>query len=370
METEIEKKFECNICSKKYSSKSSLSNHIRYIHNIRKQNLPKQHLCKYCNKEFSFQQSKWKHEQTCCKRIDENNVTHMTIPEPMQQELNEIKQECERQKQECERQKQESERQRQLILDLQNQLIKSKRMDSKSFKALNKILMERSYKNSNNTVNNTVNHTVNNTINNTANNTFQIFSLGNEDITNVLTAKQKKQIINSRLGSLEKIVEITQCGDLDQFKNAMITNLNNNYAYQYDDKKGYFITVTKNELLEHLVAHRMTDIEAIYDELKVGNKVDTKTKQLIQEFIEKMGDEDVPFFNNETRYDNFKSYKIDVIKFMLYNNQDKITRDLFNSLTEKSENILMTPHDPDAIKVDMTVIPEVLSMDKTHLPNV
>lgn len=359
---EIEKKFECNICNKKYASRSSLSNHIRYIHGIRKQNLPKQHLCKHCKKEFSFQQSKWKHEQSCCKYIDENNANHISIIEPVQQELNEIKQECERQKQ-------ESERQRQLILDLQNQLIKSKRMDSKSFKALNKILMERSYKSSNNTVNQTVNHTVNNTINNTANNTFQIFSLGNEDITNVLTAKQKKQIINSRLGSLEKIVEITQCGDLDQFKNAMITNLNNNYAYQYDDKKGYFITVTKNELLEHLVAHRMTDIEAIYDELKVGNKVDTKTKQLIQEFIEKMGDEDVPFFNNETRYDNFKSYKIDVIKFMLYNNQDKITRDLFNSLTEKSENILVTPQDPDAVKMDMNIATEASSMDTTPVPN-
>jgi hypothetical protein len=85
----------------------------------------------------------------------------------------------------------------------------------------------------------------NNVINN--NNNYPILSLGNEELTNVLTIDQKKQIMNSRLGSLEKIVEITHCGELNQFKNIIITNLKDNYAYRYDDKVGYFVTVPKTD---------------------------------------------------------------------------------------------------------------------------
>jgi len=226
----------------------------------------------------------------------------------------------------------EMDKMKKQIADLQNKLLKCKRLDNKTFKAVNKILMDRSYKNSQN----------NNTITNTINNNYQIMSLGNEDLVNVLTLQQKKMIMNSRLGSLEKIVEIAHCGTMNQFKNIIITNLKDNYAYRYDASKGYFVTVPKNTLLEDVVSHRVTDIEAIYDELQTANKIDAKTKKIIQDFLDKIENED-PFFDNETKYDNFKSYKINNIKILLYNNQDKITKDvallISNTDTETVEKV-------------------------------
>ena len=51
---------------------------------------------------------------------------------------------------------------------------------------------------------------------------------------------------------------------------------------------GYFITVTKNDLLNDLVSYRITDIEDIYDELSAANKIDDKTKELIQKMLDKI----------------------------------------------------------------------------------
>jgi hypothetical protein len=217
---------------------------------------------------------------------------------------------------------------KQQIKELQEKLLRSKRLDTKTFKAVNKILMDRSYRNSQNNNTNS---------NNTINNNYQILSLGNEDVLKVLTMQQKKQIMASRLGSLEKIVEITHCGELHQFKNIIITNLKDNYAYKYDGKKGYFVTVDKTDLLEEVVSHRVTDIEAIYDELGKARKIDTKTRELIQRFLDKISNGDAPFFDRETKYDNFKTYKMNNIKILLYNNQDKITKDIALLISDKEE---------------------------------
>jgi len=219
------------------------------------------------------------------------------------------------------------------IIKLQKKLLSSKRLDNKTFKAVNKILMDRS--NSNNITNS----------NNIINNNYPILSLGNEELTNVLTMDQKKQIMNSRLGSLEKIVEITHCGELNQFKNIIITNLKDNYAYRYDDKVGYFVTVPKTDLLEDVIMNRVMDIETIYDELQSANKINEKTKKLIQDFLDKMANNDEPFFDNETKYENFKSYKTNNIKILLYNNQDRITKDIAllikDDVEPKVENIMV-----------------------------
>jgi hypothetical protein len=136
--------------------------------------------------------------------------------------------------------------------------------------------------------------------------------------------------------SLEKIVEITHCGEMNQFKNILITNLKDNYAYRYDNSKGYFITVTKGDLLDDIISNRVTDIEDIYDEMKTTNKIDEKTKKLIQDFLDKMENKEEPFYENETKYDNFKTYKTDKIKILLYNNQEKITQDIATMIKDKN----------------------------------
>lgn len=306
----------CVLCSKTYSSKESLLNHKRIKHSEEtKKNKP--YKCKYCSNSYSFVQSKYRHERTC--KMKETELT------TLDSEFEKIKEENER----LLREKLEKSEE---IIRLQKKLLNSKRIDNKTFKAVNKILMERSYKNSNNTINSNNTNTINN---------YQICSVGNEDLLNVLTYQQKKQIINSRLCSLEKIVEITHCGDMNQFKNIIITNLKDNYAYKYDDTKGYFVSVPKNILLDDVITHRITDIEAIYDELQTANKIDTKTKKIIQDFLDKMGNEETPFFENNTKYENYKSYKINSVKILLYNNQDKITKDIALLVSNNDENVFV-----------------------------
>jgi hypothetical protein len=111
------------------------------------------------------------------------------------------------------------------------------------------------------------------------------------------------------------------------FKNIIITNLKDKFAYRYDETKGYFITGNKTDLLDDLITYRIMDIEAIYDELSTANKIDGRTKKLIQTFLDKMENEET-FLYDTVEYPNYKSYKINNIKILLYNNQDKITKDI------------------------------------------
>lgn len=291
----------CSLCNKYYSSKSSLSNHKRIYHGIKKHGMEKHYFCKHCKNEYATIQSRWVHEKQCSSLTDQDR----------------LKKEMEKLKVNYEKLRKEKEQKNEEIIRLQKKLLNSKRLDNKTFKAVNQILMDRSYVNNNTNNNQTIN-----------NNNVQLISLGNEELLNVLTLQQKKEIMRSRLGSLEKIVEITHCGNIHQFKNIIITNLKDNYAYRYDDTKGYFMTVPKDILLDDVITHRVTDIEEIYDELQSANKIDDRTKSLIQKFLDQMSSEDVPFFDCETKYNNFKSYKIDKIKILLYNNQDKITKDI------------------------------------------
>ena len=309
----------CSLCNKTYSTKHGLLKHNRNIHAIycvdkdrKRDEKTNCYKCKYCTKEYKISQSRWYHEKVCSERIKQ---------ETMAAEMERIRLENERIKLEAEKQKEE-------IIRLQKKLLSSKRIDNKTFKAVNKILIERSLQNSNN--NNTINSN-----NNTINNNIQICSIGNEDLMNVLTVQQKKLILDSRLCSLEKIVEITHCGEMNQFKNVIITNLKDNYAYKYDDKKGYFITVTKEDLFHDIINNRVTDIEDIYHEMKTTNKIDEKTKKLIQDFLDKMENMEQPFYDNETKYENFKTYKTDTIMILLYNNQNKITQDIATMIHDK-----------------------------------
>jgi len=280
----------CTECNKAYTNRRNLLKHKRDIHKSferekrEKKDEENCYYCKNCDKNYKNIQSRWRHEKTCKPIVDivtQNNI---------QQEMDILKKQ---------------------VQELQQKL-HSHTLDTKTFRAINKILIDRSLKNSNN-----------NTVNN-----YKIYALGGEELKKALTDFQKSQIMNSRLCSIEKIVEITHCGEMNQFKNIIITNLKDNFAYRYDDTKGYFITCSKTDLLDDIVNNRMMDIEAIYDELKYADQIDNKTKKLIQDFIDRMDDTGEPFYDNETKYDNFRSFKTHKIKILLYNNKDKITKDI------------------------------------------
>jgi hypothetical protein len=283
---------------KNYASKQSLSNHTKRFHKntdivsgINQPIKPNKYNCRYCKSVYKHIQSRWKHEKNCKIIFEEN-----------------------------ERIKKELIKQKEQIKDLKQKLLNTKRIDNKTFKELNKLLMERSI----NVTNNSISIT----------NNYQIVSFGEEDMVKSLTTDQKKQILDCRFNSLEKLVEITHCGDFNQFKNIIITNLKDNYAYKYDAEKGYFVTVQKNTLLDTLVTFRLGDIEAIYNELNEADLIDSKTKKVIQRFLDKMEDNS-PIVEGDTKYENYKSYKIENIKILIYNNQADISKNIALLISEK-----------------------------------
>uniref|UniRef100_A0A6C0HYT2 C2H2-type domain-containing protein n=1 Tax=viral metagenome TaxID=1070528 RepID=A0A6C0HYT2_9ZZZZ len=291
----------CKICNKIYSTSSSLSNHKKKFHNEniikydKKNEENKLYNCKYCEKKYKSHTARWSHEKKCIIKVKDKHEDEKQII------IDKLKDE---------------------IIELQKKLIKTNnKVSTRTFKAINKILKERSYiKNSQN--NNT------NSLNTITNNNKIIYNIGNEELVKVLTMKEKKQIINSRLNAMERIVEIAHCSEYHQFKNIVITNLHDNFAYKYDSDKGYFVTGEKQKVLTELFDNRKEDIEEIYHELESANKIDARTKQIIQNFLDNCSNE-LPYLDeNDTKFPSYKICKINNVKILLYNNQDKITKDI------------------------------------------
>ena len=334
MDTNMDKKmeFHCNICKKYYSSYKSLWNHNTKFHNNNHQLLSTNHKllstninqistntllstnsktydCKYCNKSYNIIQSRWKHEQKCKEK---NNL------------LLNIKAETELEKVKLQVVKEEKE-----ILKLKLKLEKSNKIDNVTLKKLNKKLLER-----NNLIKNSTVNSHNQIQNNIVNNNFQLIGFGKEEVVDLLSNKEKKLIMNAKYGCLEKLVETVHCGKYNQFKNIIITNMKDQYMYKYDDGKGQFVLSTKNEVLNSLINYRLDDLDVIYNDLIEDNKLDEKTKDIIEKFVNKINYSDSKFTDIDGKdHENYKQYKVNEIKVLLYNNQDKITNDISLLLT-------------------------------------
>lgn len=264
----------------------------------------KKFYCKNCNKEYNHQQSKWKHEQTCNKSKDV--------------ELDKINAETKLAELQLKIAQEEAN-----ILKLKLKLEKSNKIDNITLKQLNKKLIDR-----NNLIKNSTINSHNNIVTNNINN-FQLVGFGKEEVVDTLTKKEKKLILNANYKCLEKLVEIVNCGTYNQFKNIIITNMKDNFMYKYDDVKGQFILSTKTDVLKSLVDSRIYDLEIIYDDFLVKNKLDEQTKDIIEKFINKINYSDSKFTDSDGKdHDTYKQYKINEIKILLYNNQDKITNDI------------------------------------------
>ena len=141
-------------------------------------------------------------------------------------------------------------------------------------------------------------------------------------------------ILNAKYGALEKLIEIVHCGTYKQFKNIIITNMKDNYLYKFDATKGVFILATKSEELNRLFDHSVCDLDVIYNEFLEKNKLDEETKIIIEKFINKLHNIDVPFEDCEGKvHVNYREFKIKEIKILLFNNYDNITGDISLMLT-------------------------------------
>lgn len=314
------KSFCCNVCNIQYKSYKSLWTHNKVKHDgaitlksvfEKKESFIEKKIsitysCITCSKIYKQKQTMLEHQKSCTgsKTIRDNIKLEKIKIIALEKQQN--------------------------ILELKIKLLEMKKMDKNTFRAVNRVLIERSFTNvTNNTINNT--NCVNNII---VTNNFvfpSIVKLGGENLIEALTDSEKSQILDSKYQSLEKMVELVHCGTRDNFKNIVITNLKDKFAYKYDSQKGFFVSIDKNVLLDELFLYRVLDLETIYNELSSANKIDNRTKNVIQDFLDKLDDKSV-YVEESVRYADFKAYKQSMIKVLLYNNQDRITKDLASLL--------------------------------------
>ena len=329
--------YNCKICIKQYKTYQTLWKHNKKFHNTSSEHsstninlistnlnllstiinspstINKLYKCKYCNKEYNILQSRWKHEKKC--KIKYDDIAKINA-ENKQKEIDLL-----------------IKKEEAIILRLKLKLAQSDKIESITLKKLNKKLMERHNLIKNSTVNS------HNSIQNIQNiNNFQLIGFGKEDIAETLTKQDKKLIMNAKYRCLDKLVELVHCGNYDQFKNIIITNMKDNYMYKYDDKVGHFILSTKADVLNSLIDYRLGELEIIYNDLLEKNKLDENTKDIIEKFINKINYVDTKYTDYDGKeHDNYKQYKISEIKILLFNNQDKITNDISLLLTTSDD---------------------------------
>jgi len=283
--------FKCNECKKYYKSYQSLWNHTKKFHtkcqpivnpmstqcqpNVNPP-LTHAHTCEKCNINFTTRQAKSRHINKSCKNKND-------IIDELKKENIEIK-------------------------NTLNELLKLCKIHPKTLQKINKNLIN--------------NINTNNTNNGTINNTVNIVKFGSEDLASILSKSEIFKILNRKLASLEESIKLIHFNnDRPELKNIYITNLKDQYAYSYNGIK--FTASLKTELLGELVDNHIENIEYSLEEYK--NKLQPKTVEVLDKFIEKMNNDEDEFIDKEhcKKYPNYKSFNINKIKMMIYNESNK-----------------------------------------------
>ena len=271
----------CTICNKFYASQSSLCHHNTKFHKNESNDNSKdkskeskdfklscRFSCRYCKKNYKHKQTRWTHEQNCKNK---NNTTDNNIL--LKNEINELK-------------------------DKINILLKSNKIHPKTIQKINNI--------QNNNIQN------NNIQNNNINVTYVKF--GNENLSEILSKKEMKKILSYLRFSIEESIKMVHFNDdRPQYKNIFITNMHDNLAYIFNGKK--FEVKSKDYVLSDLLNNHLDNIESFIEDNKIDETI--KNRHLFKFIREINGDEinkDLP---------NYKNYKLNNIKQLIYNNCDK-----------------------------------------------
>ncbi len=355
-----EDEHKCNICNKSYSSYKTLWTHNKNIH--KHENIKNSHnvvinspdvvvnshnmdinslKCKFCNKNFQNRSNRYRHEQKCKiifeekeKKNNEIKLAEIKIAEinsNKEIKLAEINKEVELAKINLELKKVEIKK--------ENSIIKHKTNSNPTIKNINKLLRaQNKIKMTNSNLTSNSNNTTN--IQNNIVNNFKIEGFGKENILDVITDKEKKLIINQGYGSIEKLIEITNAGKYDQFKNVIITNKRDNDIYMYDEKAGLYINNDKQLILNKLVLKRLEDIEEIYNEFDENNKLSESNRRILSKFFFKFLDDDKEYIDDDSNkkvFKNFTEFKMNKVNNLLFNNQDKIIQDITLAIENKEK---------------------------------
>ena len=284
---DLQKTYNCNICDKKYKHRQSLNNHNRKFHpknepNIRQnppnilQNPPKSSIinpleCIYCHKIFKRSDFLKKH----------NDLNRCKIKKKLEKENAELKKQNQELKEKYGKEIEELKKQ---LLELIN---RKGKIHHKTLQKINK---------------------QNNIQNNTQNN-INIIGFCHENLNELFSKKEKLKILKNRYGSLNSLIEYAHFNDkYPELKNIRISNLNNNVAHKFDNKKQKFIATTKDDLLNDLIMFRMFDIEHFQGSCE--DKLNEKENEILNKMTEQ-------FTNDE---DKFIEERKEGIKYLVYNN--------------------------------------------------
>jgi hypothetical protein len=257
-------------------------------------NVTKKYECIYCNKNFNYRQNKYQHEKTCKIKINNDSKINQ-----LENTVNELKNQVS------------------LLLKEKGKI---------HHKTLQKI---------NNQLNNNISNNIHN-INNGSiiNNTYVKF--GELEYKKVFNYKQIKHILNKQYQSLEEsIKQIHFNEELPEYNNIFITNMKDDLAYVFNGKE--FISVRKNEMLNELIDIHTKEINLSLEKNK--NKLNEKYVTRLEKFLDMLNDDYTTFTDNDNnrKYSNYKAYKINSIKLLIYNNSDKKKLDSLNNMELKEK---------------------------------
>ena len=321
--------FLCNICNKFYASHSSFCNHNKKFHKIESNTnvmipvtnvtipvnhniLEKKYICEFCNKNFATRQSKSEHKIKSCKFKNNNNNTN--DKELLKNEINDLK-------------------------DKINILLKSNKIHPKTLQKIN--TQNNINNNTNNNIqnNNIQNNNINN-INNIQNNNINVtyVKFGNENLSEILTEKEMKKILSHVRLSVEESIKMVHFNDnRPQYKNIFITNMKDNLAYIFNGNK--FEVKSKDFVLSDLLNNHLGNIESFIDDNNIEEE--NKNKHLFK-FIREVNGDDINKDNP-----NYKNYKLNNIKQLIYNHSDKLLLKNLNKLELQEYHISDDNNDSD-----------------------
>lgn len=263
-------KFSCKYCNKDYKTNNSRINHYNNIHKEEYLKAKEDELennktfsCNKCGKEYINRQSKYQHQKKC---TSENY-----------KELNK-----------------ENNMLKNLLIDL----IKNNKLSPKHLKNIN-----------NGTINNG-NHNNNITVN--------LQNFGDEDIIELLSKKEVLEILSKKLLSLEESVKTVHLNkDHPEYKNIIIKNIKNKYAYVWEEDK--FVVKQKDDVLEELISNHVNFIETSLETYKEFLSIKIQNK--ITEMLDKLESPN-KYINKQLHktFKTYRTYKKEELKMLIYNN--------------------------------------------------
>jgi hypothetical protein len=151
-------------------------------------------------------------------------------------------------------------------------------------------------------------------------NTNYIIKFGSEQLELILNKEEMKQILGKKLISIEESIKQVHLNkNKPELNNIQITNLKNDIIYTYDGED--FVAGQKNDVLEELIDVHLENIEQCTNkenENNIRKELDEKIISKSEELIDKIEDDEKITISGKT-YPNYKSYKMDNIKTMIYN---------------------------------------------------